>query len=94
MEGRERKLVAKAKALLGHNCCGDICDIVGGIKASLKRENFGKLIYRKNTGSRGEIFYVSKAGAAAKIGELELAEEQLQRLIEPEIFEVRGHGKT
>ena len=94
MDARERKLVAKARAFITHNCCGDPCDIIGGIKASVKREELGKLVYRKSPGSKDELFYVSKARAAAKLGELELTEEQLQRLIEPKIFEVMGDNKT
>ncbi len=93
MDVKEKKLVAKAKALLGHNCCGDPCDIIGGIKTSLKKEALGKLVYRGGSGAKGELFYVSNSKAAAKIGDLELREEQLQMLIEPGVFEVVENKK-
>ncbi len=94
MDAREKKLVAKAKTLLGHNCCGDPGDILGGVKASLRREGLGKLVFKVNSGSKGELFYVSKARDAVRIGELELTEEQLRGLMEPGVFVVMGDGKA
>jgi hypothetical protein len=94
MDVKEKKLVAKAKTLLDHNCCGDPCDVIGGIKASLKKESLGKLVYKINSGSKGELFYVSKTRTAVKIGDLEFTEEQLQRLKEPGVFVILEDKKS
>jgi hypothetical protein len=89
MDAKEKKAVIKFKTLLGHNCCGDPIDIINGAKASLKRERLGKLVFRRNSNSKGELFYVSMARETVKIMELELTEEHLQMLREPGAFEIR-----
>jgi hypothetical protein len=90
MDAKEKKAIVKFKTILGHNCCGDPIDIINGAKASLKRERLGKLVFRRNSNSKGELFYVSGAKEAVKIADLELMEEQLQRLREPGVFEIIG----
>jgi hypothetical protein len=89
MDAKEKKTIAKLKVLLGRQCCGDPCDLVKAAKTALKRENLGKLVYRRAENSKGELFYVSKAKEAIKIAEMELVEEQLQNLDDPGAFEIR-----
>jgi len=89
MDAKEKKAVVKFKTILDHNCCGDPCDIIGGVKASLTREGLGKLVFRRNSNSKGELFYVSRTKGSVKIAELELTEAQLERLREPGVFEIR-----
>lgn len=89
MDAKEKKEVVKFKTILCHNCCGDPCDIIGAAKTSLKRESLGKLVYRRNSDSKGELFYVSLEKKGVKIADLELTEEQLQRLSEPGAFEIK-----
>lgn len=88
MDADEKKTVAKFKALLNHNCCGDSYDILSRVKASLRKENLGKLVYQRKADSKGELFYLSRAKEVVKIAELELNAEQLQSLRLPEAFEI------
>lgn len=71
----EKCTIAKLKVLLCRQCCGAPCDLVKAAKTALKRENLGKLVYRR-ANSKGELFYVSKAKEAIKIAEMELLEER------------------
>ncbi len=61
MDAKEKKTIVKLKILLSRQCCGDPCDLVKAAKTALKRENLGKLVYRKADNSMSELFYVSKS---------------------------------
>jgi hypothetical protein len=89
MDPKEKKTVVKLKVLLSRQCCGDPCDLIKAAKKALKRENLGKLVYRRTENSKGELFYISKAKDAFKIAEMELVEKQLQDLNDPGAFEIR-----